>query len=226
MEASRHPGGPGGGPLAWDPRPLSVRAPRADPPEPAPRRRQNIYWLATKKTLAFAATALIVVLGLVMFLPSILGYERYVITGGSMEGTFERGSIVFAKPVPVEDLQIGDVITYDPPPEAHTDGMVTHRIYAIESGQHGERVYQTKGDANLTPDAWRFTLGQETQARVEYLHLPLLGYVPAALGKRELRMLLIGLPALMLAIGVVARMWREAGAEAAAESAAAGREGA
>jgi signal peptidase len=178
--------------------------------------------LAARKTLAFAATALIVFLALVMFLPGLLGYERYVITGGSMGGTFERGSIIFAKPVPVEDLRVGDVITYDPPPEAHTDGVVTHRIYGIEGGEEGERVYQTKGDANLTPDAWRFTLDQKLQARVQYLHLPLVGYIPAALGKREVRILLIGLPALLLAMGVVARMWREAGVEAAAETAAAG----
>src|SRR5690606_16815688 len=47
--------------------------------------------------------------------PSFFGYERYVITGGSMSGTFEKGSIAFEKPVPVEDLAVGDVITYMPP---------------------------------------------------------------------------------------------------------------
>jgi signal peptidase len=199
MEAASHPGGPGRGPLAW---------------------HQNIYWLAAKKTLAFAATVMVVFIALVMFLPGLLGYERYVITGGSMEGTFERGSVIFAEPVPVEELEIGDVITYDPPPEAHTDGLVTHRIYRIDADAKGERVFQTKGDANLTPDPWRFTLDKGTQARVQYLHLPLVGYLPAALGKRDLRILFIGLPALLLAVGVVARMWREAGAEAAAEAAA------
>lgn len=196
------------------------------PQPPAPDCRevktQNLYWVAAKKTLAFAATAMVVFLGLVMLLPGILGYERYVITGGSMGGTFERGSIVFAQQVPVEDLEVGDVITYDPPPEAHTEGLVTHRIFGIETGGEGERVFQTKGDANVRPDAWRFTLDQDRQARLQYVHLPLLGYVPAALGKRELRMLMIGLPALLLAIGIMARLWREAGIEAAAESATPG----
>ena len=201
MEATTHPGGPGGGPLVWE--------------------TQNIYWVAAKKTAAFVATAMIVFLALVMFLPGVLGYERYVITGGSMGETFERGSIVFAEQVPVADLEVGDVITYDPPPEAHTEGLVTHRIYGIETGGEGEQVFQTKGDANVQPDAWRFTLDQERQARVQYMHMPLLGYVPAALGKRELRMLLIGVPALLLAIGIVSRVWREAGIEAAAESATA-----
>ena len=33
------------------------------------------------------------------------GYERYVITGGSMSGTFEKGSVAFEKQVPVADLE-------------------------------------------------------------------------------------------------------------------------
>ncbi len=217
LTAVTDPGGPDWGPLVWDPRSRSLRQAEA-PPERPP---ENVYWTATKKTLSLVATVMIVFLALVMFLPGLLGYERYVITGGSMGGTFERGSIVFAEAVAVEDLDVGDVITYDPPPEAHTAGMVTHRIYGIETGEEGETVFQTKGDANDQPDAWRFTLDQGSQARVQYLHLPLVGYVPAALGKRELRMLLIGLPALLLAIGVIARLWREAGREAGREAAAA-----
>ena len=181
----------------------------------------------TKRSAAARLSRLLVNLVLVSvtlvatayLVPSLLGYDRYVITGGSMGDTFQRGSIVFAETVPVKDLGIGDVITYDPPPEAHTEGMVTHRITAVRGQADGGRVFRTQGDANPDPDPWRFTLDQGTQARVQYFHLPLFGYVPAALGKREIRMLLIGLPALLVAFGIMARLWREAGEEAALEGA-------
>src|SRR3954469_22752147 len=65
-------------------------------------------------------------LGSVAFLlPSLLGYDRYVITSGSMTGTFDIGSIVFDKPVPTADLAVGDVITYLPPESAGVPHLVT-----------------------------------------------------------------------------------------------------
>jgi len=54
----------------------------------------------------------------VMLVPALLGYHRYVILNGSMTGTYDPGSIVFDKPVPVSMLKVGDVITYSPPPGA------------------------------------------------------------------------------------------------------------
>ena len=49
------------------------------------------------------------------FLPSLLGYQRYVLVGHSMEPTIHRGSLVFDEIVPAEALRRGDVITYIPP---------------------------------------------------------------------------------------------------------------
>jgi signal peptidase I len=170
----------------------------------AGRLGRAVIWAAVAGALALAAAVL---------LPAVLGYERYVITGGSMGGTYDRGALLFAKAVPVEDLRVGDVITYDPPSKAHTQGPITHRIVAIES-KRGERVFRTRGDANAARDPWHFTLDQPTQARAVGA-IPYLGYGLAVLGVRELRMLLIGLPALMIAFALVARLWREAGEEAA-----------
>ncbi len=49
------------------------------------------------------------------FLPSLLGYQRYVLVGHSMEPTIHKGSLVFDEIVPAEALRRGDVITYIPP---------------------------------------------------------------------------------------------------------------
>jgi signal peptidase len=144
-----------------------------------------------------------------MLFPGLVGYDRYVITSGSMTGTYDRGSVVFDEIVPVSDLRVGDVITYTPPPGAGPSGMITHRIAAIETGQLGRRVFRTKGDANAGADPWMFTLDEPTQARAAF-HVPYVGYLFAALTIRPVRMAVIGLPALMLAFGVLARLRREA----------------
>jgi signal peptidase len=149
-----------------------------------------------------------IALAAVMLLPALLGYERYVITSGSMTGSYDRGSIVFAKPVPVADLRVGDVITYDPPAEAGPEGLITHRIASIELDPAGRPVFRTQGDANPGPDPWTFTLDQPTQARVDF-HLPYVGFALAALADRTLRMLVIGFPALLIGLAAARRLVRE-----------------
>jgi signal peptidase len=116
-----------------------------------------------------------------------------------MSGAYDRGSIVFARRVPVSSLEVGDVITYTPPAGTGVRSRLTHRIVSVARTRDGERVFQTKGDANPGPDPWRFTLPHREQARAAF-GVPLVGYVPAALSVRELRMLVIGLPALVIAL--------------------------
>jgi len=146
-----------------------------------------------------------------VLLPATLGFERYVITSGSMNGTYDRGSIVYARDVPTTSLRIGDVITYAPP-SAGPEGLVTHRIVWVGRDRSGARAFRTKGDANPVRDPWRFTLTRPQQARAAF-HVPYAGYALAALAVREVRMLLIGLPALLIAIGTLARLWHRAGVE-------------
>ena len=162
------------------------------------------------RTLAVAAA---LALGALMFVPMALGYERYVITGDSMGDTVGRGSIVYAQAVPVGDLGVGDVITYTPPRGAGPGGRVTHRIVWAGRGTGGARAFRTKGDANAAADPWRFELAGPTQARV-VAHVPWAGYVLAALSIRWLRALLIGVPAALVAVAVLAGAWRQAAASA------------
>lgn len=144
--------------------------------------------------------------GLVL-VPALLGYERYVITTGSMAGSFDPGSIVYARAVPVEELRVGDVITYEPPRHAGVSGPLTHRIVAIE--REGQRqLFRTKGDANRARDPWRFELEQPTQARAEFT-LPYLGYAFSALDVRVVRAVVIAVPALLIAAFTLMRLGRD-----------------
>ncbi len=155
----------------------------------------------TRKTLGVAGNLLlaIVFLGSAAFvLPSLLGYQRYVITSGSMTGTYDVGSIVFDKMVPTHDLAVGDVITYLPPPASGVPHLVTHRIVSIR--QHdGRPVYRTKGDANPQRDPWVFHLDSSVQPQVRF-SVPYAGYAFLALADRDTRMLVIGIPAGLIAL--------------------------
>jgi signal peptidase I len=160
-----------------------------------PRRR-------AANALATALCVACLLLAALMILPGLFGYHRYVITSGSMTGTYDRGSVVFAGVVPVSDLSVGDVITYTPPPGSGPDGLVTHRIVSIGRDQFDRRLFQTKGDANETADPWTFTLDEPTQARAVF-DVPYVGYALSFLSIREARMAVIGIPALLIAFAVL-----------------------
>jgi signal peptidase I len=158
--------------------------------------------------LATALCAACLGLAGLMVLPGLLGYQRYVITSGSMTGTYDRGSVVFDDVVPISDLRVGDVITYTPPPGSGPTGLITHRIAWIGSDQFGRRLLRTKGDANTAPDPWTFTLDGATQARVAF-DVPYVGYVLSALSIRKARMIVIGLPALLVAAALLFGLGRD-----------------
>ncbi len=148
---------------------------------------------------ALVAAVLVAVTGAaVLFLaPSLLGYERYVITGGSMSGSIEKGSVVFEDRVPVEDLAVGDVITYLPPADSGVTNLVTHRIVDVTEGT--QRTFRTQGDANPDPDPWTFSLAEGTQPVVRY-SVPWVGHAVLALADRDTRMIVVGAPAAAIAL--------------------------
>lgn len=140
------------------------------------------------------ACVLVTLLAMAFILPSLFGLQRYVITGTSMTGTIDYGSVAVEEVVPVSDLRVGDIITYTPPPDSGVDHLVTHRIIAIRND-----VLQTKGDAVPQKDPWKFKLDSAQQARVKF-SVPYLGYPLIWLADREIRMLVIGLPAVVIAL--------------------------
>jgi signal peptidase I len=75
-----------------------------------------------------------------------IGYATFVVTGGSMEPTIHKGSLVIDEPVSADKLKLGDVITFD-----HYDQMTTHRIVGVEGSAAGP-MFSTKGDANQITD--------------------------------------------------------------------------
>jgi len=162
------------------------------------KRTVSMLWLASAAALA-----------LTILLPTALGLQRYVIVGESMTGFIAKGSVVYAQPVPVAQLGVGDVVTFVPPGFSEP---VTHRILRITPGADGRPVFETKGDYNEVADPWRLTFVQDSVARYVF-HVPYLGYALAALSIREVRMLAVGLPAILIALSLLWSTWHSAGAE-------------
>lgn len=165
------------------------------------------------------AMAVVILACAAYLLPHLLGYERYVITGGSMSGSIEKGSVVFAQARPVEELVVGDVITYLPPAESGVSDLVTHRIVEITTDeQHpGELVLRTQGDANADVDPWTFSLVADEQPVVAHT-VPTVGYALIALADPQIRMIVIGVPAGIIALLALVElvrnlmgMWTERG---------------
>lgn len=182
------------------------------PGRPPLRAMTSALHLLRRMAGALALTAC-VALGALMLLPALGGMERYVITTGSMTGTYDAGSIVLADEVPVADLRVGDVITYAPPAGAAPTELVTHRIADIARAGDGRLVFRTKGDANAAADPWTFSLTQPTQARVRF-GIPHAGRAILALSDPATRRIVIGLPALLIALAVLAGLGRDARREA------------
>ena len=47
-----------------------------------------------------------VIVAVLMLVPSLFGFDRYVIESGSMEGAIDKGSVVYAKPAHVSELAV------------------------------------------------------------------------------------------------------------------------
>lgn len=99
--------------------------------------------------LKLAATASVVVLfafSLFFVAIRVAGLATFVVTGGSMEPTVHKGSLVIDEAVSPAALKLGDQITF----ENHGQ-LVTHRVVGLD-GSPDALLFTTKGDANPVAD--------------------------------------------------------------------------
>lgn len=156
--------------------------------------------------LVTAITVFAVCLAVLMLgVPAVLHLQRYVITGGSMEPTISKGSVVFDRVVPVSELKVGDIITFRPP-----EGLsqVTHRVVEVSRDAAGRLVFRTRGDANQYADPWTVSFPRGVQARY-WFGVPYVGYALGLLSFASVRMLFLALPALVIGISLLVSVWRD-----------------
>ncbi|MDM5226951.1 signal peptidase I [Cytobacillus sp. NJ13] len=127
--------------------------------------------------------------------PKAFGYQLKTVLSGSMEPTFQTGSVIAVKPLSSEEsksLKKDDVITF----QASEEKLITHRIIGVtNSGDHV--MYETKGDNNKTADM-EPVLSDNVRAVYTGFTIPFVGYfIDFAQSKEGSAILLIG-PGLLL----------------------------
>lgn len=146
-------------------------------------------------------------------LPHLGMYRTLTVLSASMKPTFSPGDVVIVRPEPIEQLRVGQVISYAVPVGAHQ--VETHRVVAILRGQGTTSpVIQTKGDNNTVVDPWQAQLHGSTVWRLEAV-VPKVGYAINVMRGRAFHLFSVVLIPVLLALMFLARIWRRTGSVAA-----------
>jgi signal peptidase len=164
-------------------------------------RRDRVIWLAT--LLVWVALGAGAVLGAALAGPIALGWRPLAVLSGSMTPTLRTGDEIVIRPVAPVTLRVGDVVTFKDPSRGHA--LVTHRVRNVRITGTTVHVV-TRGDANSGSERWSVGAGGRV-GRVAY-RIPKLGYVTVAAGTPLGRILLVAVPALLLGLCEVRRVWR------------------
>lgn len=169
------------------------------PPESLPRTQPHA-WVRIAQTalgifLLSGAFGLLLAV-LVGVVPLFMGHHPYVIISGSMEPTIQTGSLVLTRAVPRTEIGVGDVIAFNPRPEAALP--VVHRIVALTE-RNGTRYATTRGDANTGDDTEIALSGAVLKVEVA---LPLIGYIVYYAAQPFGTLMLVWIP-----LGLLVLMW-------------------
>ena len=155
-------------------------------------------WRDVAQSLGAVVLLLLVLAFLVTSFPALaLADESYVVRSDSMAPAIGAGAVVFVEEVPTEQIEAGDVITFQ---SSGSGELITHRVVEVLDGD--ETRFRTKGDANEDPDPGSISAGQVIGA-VSF-HLPLIGYVVSFAGSSLGLVALVILPAVSL---IVLELW-------------------
>ncbi|WP_206447583.1 signal peptidase I [Agrococcus sp. KRD186] len=110
-------------------------------------------WKAIGRGLSAGLLLLVLGIGvLTIGVPAVTGGVPLSILTGSMSPSLPAGSLVVVKPTPFDEVQVGDVLTYQL--ESGQPTLVTHRVTArVADSATGETRFITQGDANEVADA-------------------------------------------------------------------------
>lgn len=105
--------------------------------------------------------------------PRIGGGTPYTILNGSMTPSMPPGTLAVTRVVPIDEIGVGSVITYQL--ESGKPTVVTHRVVSTGFSGRGEQTFRTQGDANSAVDE-KPVLPVQIKGRLWY-KVPYLGYV-------------------------------------------------
>jgi signal peptidase len=133
------------------------------------------------KSIFCYAFAVIIIAAAVLFAmdnspqKSVFGYRYYTVLTPSMQPTYNVGDVVVVKVEDAENINVGDVITFNP--SSDSSAYLTHRVTEkIENyEQTGVTCFRTKGDANESDD--NFLIDSSRLIGDVTFSIPKLGYI-------------------------------------------------
>jgi signal peptidase I len=132
-----------------------------------------------RRAVGFIGVALVVFfVGFSLFthLAPLTGRQLFIVGGGSMEPSIPLGSLVIVTPTDARTVGVGDVLTI----RADNGVVFTHRVTRVVDLPDG-RFFETKGDANQTPDNGLVPARAVVGAADQYV--PFAGYAQGFLSK-------------------------------------------
>jgi signal peptidase I len=147
-----------------------------------------------------ATLTAIVVLGLAI--GTVLGHRSFTVMSGSMEPAISTGDIVVTSQISPSQARVGQVVSFRDP--TGSKRLITHRVRRIRNDGRSYR-FSTKGDANSTLERW--TVPADGKIGRVWLRIPKLGYLLAQTRRPVGRIVMVVIPALLLALLELAHIW-------------------
>lgn len=145
----------------------------------AGRRARRDHGLLHALGLGLSAGLLLLVVALAVLLvvlPKATGSTPLTVLTGSMEPALPPGTLLVVRPTPVEQVQVGDVVTYQI--ASGRPEVITHRVVGVTSAADGDLRFVLQGDANDEPDPE--AVRPEQVRGVLWYSVPLVGWVNQA----------------------------------------------
>lgn len=137
----------------------------------------NMWWWVRSIFVWLVILGAIAAITVAVLIPRLGGATPYTVLTGSMQPNYPPGTLVVIKPAEIDDIRVGDVITYQL--ESGQHAVATHRVVDRRTNLRGETIFITQGDANSIPDAEPV---QPVQIRGKlWYSVPYLGYVNNAI---------------------------------------------
>ncbi|WP_426519152.1 signal peptidase I [Diaminobutyricibacter sp. McL0618] len=189
---------------------VNSQTPESQGPEGQTRTERGLWhYIGVGLSAGLLAVVLLLAL-LVIVVPKVAGATPLTILTTSMEPRLPPGTLIVVKPMPIDQITVGDVMTYQI--RSGDPAVISHRVITITSSSDGTKTFTTKGDNNAEADP----PVSEPQVRgIVWYSVPWIGYVNSALNGpgRSLAIpviavVLLGYAAYMLTSGLLGALRR------------------
>lgn len=188
--------------------------------EPVPvKRKRSVFGIIFKAIDILSGIALLAALGFMIYLvictsrgevADVFGKSVLKVITGSMEPTILTGDYIIIDRNGLDDLKVGDIISFYSEEEDIFGSLCTHRIMAIS----GDGLYSTQGDANPVED--RHDVRRE-QILGKYIRKArILRWAGSFADTRKLILIAVIIPLLLVSfyeVFSVSRLWKKVIAE-------------